>query len=164
MLPAEWMSIKEVGMSVTRFWEEMLDGEVEGASETGASDLRLPARSQVGDVKENTVLCWRTLPPGFIFVSCGRSKVSSPRVFQISLLFFCFLTSINCWEDVGFPGTHFTVSACLSHNSNCICKCVCVFYIIYKLIYKLLGMNVFVIYKCVSKCVCVCVYCVCLCS
>lgn len=100
-------------MSVTRFWEEMLDGEVEGHQTSGC---RLALRSV-------------TLKKTLFYVE-GRSLLTlssslaavkgllSASFSDFSPLFFVFVMSINCWEDVGFPGTHFTVSACLSHN-NC---------------------------------------------
>lgn len=149
-------------MSVTRFWEEMLDGEVEGHQTSGC---RLALRSvtlkkTLFYVEERSLLALSSSR-----VAGRRSPLREFFRF-LSSFFFVFVTSINCWEDVGFPGhALYCERVFVSQQLHVyVSVCVCVFYIIYKLIYKLLGMNVFFIYKCVSKCVCVCMYCVCLCS
>lgn len=95
--------------------------------------------------------------------SCTQMMVSTLRALkkqktkkQISPLHFCF-TSITCREGVALP-RYVLEQVCLTTASACVCVSgfVCVFHIIYKLIYKLLGMYcMFVIYKCVSKCMCV---------
>lgn len=106
--------------------------------------------------------------PSWLYLRLARrvEGLLSASFSDFSPLFFVFVTSINCWEDVGFPGhALYCERVFVSQQLHVyVSVCVCVFYIIYKLIYKLLGMNVFFIYKCVSKCVCVCMYCVCLCS
>lgn len=118
---------------MTRFWEEMLDGEVEGASETGASDLRcwlalrsVTLKKTLFYVEERSLLALSSS------LAAGRRSPLREFFRFLSSFFFVFVTSINCWEDVGFPGhalycERVFVSQQL-HEYVSVCLCVCVLY------------------------------------
>lgn len=112
-------------MSVTRFWEEMLDGEVEGHQTSGC---RLALRS-VTLKKTLFYVEGRSLLALSSSLAAGR-RSPLREFFRFLSSFFVFVTSINCWEDVGFPGhALYCERVFVSQQLHvCVCVCVCVLY------------------------------------